>query len=382
MPPRDPAIPPMTLSLTRTPSVHCFRAVGDVSFARQREDLRAIAMFAVERGGALTADELHAALLPKLPRAASRRMLTLGEGLGLFRREREERWALTDEGHRAADAGTVFVPERGAWTVWLTDDPLVPVAERLLRVEPFKEPDAGTEAKQRKEAPARREFVKLPAWVEAAVTAFKGTPGWSKDTGRAVRVVHLESEVEPAEHLSALRLTVSLAPDAAGSVELRGTVDEVHRARAYAPPPDLTFRAAWALALGPRAGDWDGRALGVAFEELNDTARERFLHTLAVTMPAHREWGALTASPVRDVPVRARAEGDAQRWAEWLVTNGVATYATASAYRARWEAAAARFPEHRVAAVPQRDLAARLRARSGPNPPRYWHLQAPTDWNL
>ena len=91
--------------------------MGDVSFARQREDLPAIAMFAFERGGALTADELHAALLPKLPRAASRRMLTLGEGPGLFRREREERWALTDEGRRAADAGTVFGPEPGAWTV-------------------------------------------------------------------------------------------------------------------------------------------------------------------------------------------------------------------------------------------------------------------------
>ncbi len=382
MPPSDPVIPPMTLSLTRTPAVHCFRAVGDVSFARQREDLRAIAMFAVERGGALTVEELHAALLTKLPHAASRRMLVLGEGLGLFKRERDERWALTEEGRRAADEGTVFLPERGAWTVWLTDDPLVPVAERLLRVEPFKEPDAGAEAKQKKETEKRREFVKLPAWVEAALAAFAGTPGWSKDTGRAVRVVHLESEVEPAEPLSALRLTVSLAPDAAGSVELRGTVDEVHRARAFAPPPDLTFPAAWALALGARAQDWDGRSLGVSFEELNDAARERFRHTLAVTMPPHRAWGSFTAAPVRDVPVRARAARDAQAWAEWLVTSGVTTYAPTSKYRALWDAAVARFPEHRVAAAPQRELAARFRAPSGPNPPRYWHLQAPTDWNL
>lgn len=73
---------------------------------------------------------------------------------------------------------------------------------------------------------------------------------------------------------------------------------------------------------------------------------------------------------MRDVPVRARTAADAQRWAEWLVTNGITTYATASAYRARWEHAVARFPEHRVATLSQRDLAARFCARSGPNPPR------------
>lgn len=379
---KEHATPPMTLSLTRTPGVHCFHVVGDVSFARRREDLRAIAMFAIERGDALTAEELHAALLPKLPLAASRRMLSLCESLGLVRRERDGKSKLTDEGRRTATEGTVFVPERGAWTVWLTDDPLVPVAERLLRVDPFKEPDANTEGKQKKESAKRREFVPLPAWVQEATVAVAGTPGWSKETDKAVRVNGFESEAEPADHLSSLRLTVSLAPGAAGSVELRGTVDEVHRARAFAPPPDMAFPTAWTLALGARAQDWDGRALAASFDELSDTARENFLHTLEVTMPTRSEWGSLTAAPVRGVPVRARTERDAQRWAEWIVTNGITTYAPSSRYRDLWETTRARFPEHFILDVPQRDLAARFRAKAGVNPPRYWHLQAPTDWNL
>lgn len=382
MPPKDTAVPPMTLSLTRAVAVHCFRVVGDVSFARQRDDLRAIALYAIERGGELTVDALHAALLPKLPHAASRRMLKLGEDFGLFKSDRPECWTLTADGHRTAREGTVLVPERGAWTLWLTDDPLVPVSERLLRVEPFKEPNANAEAQERKGATERRQFVKLPSWARDCVAAFAGSPGWSQDRERVVRVVHLEPEVEAAAHTSALRLTVTLSPDTAGVVELRGTLDEVQSARAFAPPASMTFSAAWALAMGPRVQDWDGRSLGVAFQELSDTARERMLHTLAVAMPPNRDWGSLEAAPVRDVPVRPRTANDAQAWAEWLATSGVTAYATRQSYRALWERIAARFPEHRVTAMPQRELASRFRARSGPNPPRYWHLQAPMDWNL
>lgn len=373
---------PLTLSLTRTLAVHCFHAVGDVSFARQREDLRAIALFAIERGGALVAEEIHAALLPKLPVAASRRMLAVCEALGMVQRDRTGRSLLTEAGHLTAREGTVFVPERGAWTIWLTDDPLVPVAERLLRVEPFKEPDASTEGKERKDSSKRREFVKLPPWVQEATAAFASTPAWSLETSKAVRVKGFEPEVELAETVAALRLTVTLSPDATGSIELRGSVDEVQRARSFAPPPDLTFAAAWPLLLGARAQDWDGRSLAVSFDELTDTARERFVHALDVTMPPHRTWGLLKAAPVRGVPVRARTQRDAQSWAEWLVTNGISTYAPAARYREAWEASRARFAEHRIADVPQRDLAARFRPRAGVNPPRYWHLQAPTDWNL
>ena len=379
---RDPTATPMTLSLTRAPAVHCFRAVGDVGFARQREDLRAIALFAIGRGGALVAEEVQAALLPKLPLAASRRMLALCESLGLAERDRAGRTLLTEAGQRTATEGTVFVPERGAWTIWLTDDPLVPVAERLLRVEAFQEPDAGAEGRERSRGAGRRAFAPLPAWVHEAAAAFAGTPGWATETGRAVRVKGFESEAEPVDAQASLRLAVTLAPDAAGSIELLGSVDGVRRARAFAPPPDLTFASAWPLLLGPRARDWDGRSLAVSFDELTDTARERFVHALELALPPHRSWGALQAAPVRGVPVRARATRDAQAWAEWLVTSGVTTYAPAPRYREAWAASRARFPGHAVAEVPQRELAARLRPKAGVNPPRYWHLQAPTDWNL
>lgn len=379
---RDPAAPPMTLSLARAPAVHCFRVVGDVGFARQRDDLRAIALLAIGRGGALVAEEVQAALLPRLPLAASRRMLVICESLGLARRDPAGRTLLTEAGQQTATEGTVFVPERGAWTIWLTNDPLVPVAERLLRVEAFQEPDAGVEGRERSRGAGRRVFEPLPPWAQEAAMAFVGTPGWATETGRAVRVMGLEPEAERADPQASLRLTVTLAPGAEGTIDLLGAVDGVQQSRAFAPPPDLSFAAAWPLLLGPRARDWDGGSLAAAFDELTDAAREHFVHTLKLTMPTHRSWGALQAAPVRGVPVRARAADDAQAWAEWLVTNGVTTYLPASRYREAWAASRARFPGHAVAEVPQRELAARLRPGAEVNPPRYWHLQAPTDWNL
>ena len=70
----------------------------------------------------------------------------------------------TEAGQQAIDTGEVFVPEDGAWTLWASDDPLLP--SPVLRIEPWNEPSAYDEiAGDKRENARERQYVALPEWL-------------------------------------------------------------------------------------------------------------------------------------------------------------------------------------------------------------------------
>jgi hypothetical protein len=375
---------PLSIELSRVVAVSCFNVVGEVGFATRRDDIRAIVQLGVEQGGRLTASDLCVRLLGGKPQVVGLRLLELCARLDLVEwdgpsRGRDRSASLTDDGREVAESGDVFVPERGTWTIWVTDDPLVPPEERLLRLDPFKEPFAAADLKRGPGRPERN-IVELPGWVEDACDV-QGVPYWGEK--RAVSNIDLEAKAEKVDAGARLTVTLSVALGEPPAMRLHGEVAGRRNDRVLPDPPAPDFEAVWRACLGPRAAAWNGRSLAVRFADLDDTGREAFEQTMrfaGLSLPAH---GAFGAFDVRRVPVRPTDDAEASVWANWLLVHGTHAYVRAADYRRRCDEVRTRFEGYRVEMKLQSELAATARRANGERPGRaYWHLQAPLDWDL
>ena len=95
----------------------------------------------------------------------ARRLLQIGEALDLLEKALKNRYVLTDQGEQAIDTGKVFVPEHGAWTLWTTDDPLLP--SPILRVDEFTDESAVTEVYDKRDE--NRSFEHLPDYINGVL---------------------------------------------------------------------------------------------------------------------------------------------------------------------------------------------------------------------
>jgi hypothetical protein len=377
----------MVIVLSRAVNVRCFHIVGEVGFAQRRDELRAVIHLAAAQGGQLSAQALCEHLLGGKPDAVGLRLLSVCERMGLVEWDTKTRRVdsiarLTEEGLRVAEGGDVFVPERGTWTVWVAEDPLIPVVERLLRVEPFREPTAFDEVMGRKDKPREeRGMVDLPEWVQEACS-INGQLGWGD--GRAISMLDIEEQGEPeAEPNAQVTLTLRAAPGEASSIRLKGDIQgqRADYELQQASPPG--FEEVWRYCLGPRASDWDGSRLAVKFENLDDMERGAFESHIVFDGWRHPIHGTFGRVQVPHVPLRPATDIDASLWANWLLAHRTQSYVRKADFAQRCEEVQEVFTGYRLQLMTQEQLAVSLRRTSGARPSRkYWHLQAPLDWSL
>jgi hypothetical protein len=377
----------MAIELSRTVNVLCFHIVGEVGFAQRRDELRAVTQLAAQRAGQLTARMICEHLLGNKPEAVGLRLLVVCERMGLIEWETKVRRGdavarLTEEGRRVAEGGDVFVPERGTWTVWVAEDPLIPVVERLLRVEPFREPTAFDEVVGKKDKPREeRRTVDLPEWVQEACSVY-GSLGWGD--GRAISMLDIEDQGEPEKEAGAqITLTLRAAPGEVSSIKLSGTIQSRRTDYELKDAPAPAFDEVWRYCLGSRAGDWDGRRLAVRFDNLSDTERNTFESHIAFDSWRHPVHGTFGRFQVPHVPLRPATDIDASLWANWLLAYRTQSYVRKADFARRCEEVQETFTGYRLQLMTQEQLATSLRRTSVQRPSRkYWHLQAPLDWSL
>ncbi|NOK35599.1 hypothetical protein HMI49_20570 [Corallococcus exercitus] len=376
----------MVIVLKRTIEVRGFHVIGEVGFAQSRAELRAVAQLAASRAGQLSARELCEHLLGSKPDAVGLRLLSVCEQMGLIAWDLKPRGGeslarLTEEGRRVAEGGDVFVPERGAWTVWVAKDPLIPLEASLLRIDPFQEPTAFDEIGRRDAPRQKRATVDLPDWVQR-VCKSQGRPGWGD--GRAVAMLDIEAKGEPVvESKAQVELSLCAAPHQASSLRLEGTVDGQNSELELPHAPAPGFEEVWRYCLGTRAHDWDGERLAVRFEGLDGAELSNFKSHIAFDHWLHPQHGAFGRVQVPHVPIRPATDIDASRWANWLLDHRVQSYVTKADFTRRCEEVQETFAGYRLQLMTQEQLAVSLLGASGGRPGRkYWHLQAPLDWSL
>ena len=189
--------------LERSVSVRCWRVVGQIARTRERTELMAALLRASENDGTDTRDLAeHLLFDSQSRRVVAERLLHIGVTYGLLEEQGRRVFVPTEAGRQAIHTGEVFVPEDGAWSIWASDDPVLP--SPVLRIEPWSEPTAYDEinGKQRKNPRKRREEA-LPAWLREVIKTPVTTAAGHAE---GIRIDHLADKAEAVNSKRSLRL--------------------------------------------------------------------------------------------------------------------------------------------------------------------------------
>jgi len=365
--------------LQRPVQIRCWQVIGQVAKATKRVELIPLLVRARERGETDAIDIAgHLFFESRSRRIVAQRMLQIAAGFRLLE-EHDGSFILTAEGEQALSTEQVFVPEHGTWTIWASEDALLPAV--TLRVMPWTEPTAYDEIwGQERERSKNREFEKLPDWLRDTI----GDPFVpAADTGRNLRLDSLEQAGSPAPSRATLTLEWNVTRQ---TLRLKGQLDG-NAVSTDLDPPALALDHVWRALLDGQGllRDWDPHqgALRVAFIDTEDVERESMVRALSFNRPRVPDLGQFAPLTVSGIPIAVRSLTDAQRWAEWRLVARAREYATEPRYDAWSQDARAPFTEHQVQLPARSELAERAwRDRSGRPSVQAWHLIAAEDWSL
>ncbi|MBI4702786.1 MAG: hypothetical protein HY744_16830 [Deltaproteobacteria bacterium] len=359
--------------LQRSLVLQGWRVAGTVAFSTRREWEPAVLKLAVQHG-ALTPEMVASDLLGGRLGMA-RRLVDVCIRLELL--ERTSPACLpTAAGRQTAETGMVLVPERGTWTVWGCEDPLL--SSPIVAVEPWREPSA----KDERGKDTRRVFAKLPQWLTATLARECEPLGGDH---RALRIDDLgkEQKGEAVDGARTLRLTLAIEL-ADARVRITGDLGG-EPIDADVAAPKLSHDAAWTTLLQQAglASGWDAhrRALWVAFKETSEPERSTLKRAVRLARPELSGVGCFDDTTIEEVPLRPRSKSDAAEWAEWRLVHEIGGYAIGDALEVAYRKAVASFEDMAPPCPSRAALAERLRGTDRP-PPTYWRLQAPADWAL
>lgn len=369
-----------SIVLKRSVDVRGWRVIGQIARAEKRRELIPILLRVRETGGT-DARDLAENLFFELRtrRVVAERLLNIAKAYGLVtKKERDRAFTLTEAGETAIDNDEVFVPELGAWTVWASEDPLLP--SPILQVDAWNEPSAYEETRgNKRERTKERSHEALPVWLRKVLEK----PIKSAADAAEIRIDHLEDKAEAVETNDALSLNWNVGD---GRLQLTGTL-EGKMAMNELEAPNVSLDKIWLNLLDDevlsRWWDNDGRKLRVVFDETEETEREAMVRDLRFESPAVPDYGKFEPLTVRAVPITAKTKADAQSWAKWRLSARIRDYATSKRYAAWCEEAANPFDQYELALPTRKKLAKESWNLTTNRPePRVWHLNAAEDWGL
>lgn len=369
-----------SIILERSVPVRCWRVVGQVAKAEKRTELIPVLLRVRETDGTDARDLAeHLLFESRSRRVVADRLLHIAHAYGLVEKEERDRvFTLTEAGERAIDTDEVFVPDLGAWTIWASEDPLLP--SPILRVEAWNEPSAFDEIKGKKQESAKeRSHEDLPAWLRKVVKRpIKPAVG-----ATAVCIDHLEDKAEAVETNGTLRLSWNVSD---GRLQLTGTLEE-KKVATELETPSRSLDQIWHTLLEKEDiiewWDMDSQQLRVTFDETDETEREAMSCDLWFESPKIPDYGKFESLDVREVPITPDTEADAQSWAKWRLRTRIQDYATSERYAAWCAEAADPFDQYEIELPTRTKLFDEVCNRTTNRPdPKFWHLVAAEDWRL
>lgn len=371
--------------LKRRIAVQGWRVVGRVARAGRRRELEPVLLRAREKretGGTDAGDVAEHLFFERRSRkVVASRLLRIGTRFGLLR-ENERRYTLTEDGERVIATGKVFVPEHGAWTVWVSEDPLLP--SPVLRIEAWNdEPDAFTENRKRPDEEERL-FEPLPDILREVQGKEIMPP--ASGGGAAVRIDDLEEQAEAVDP-GFLSLTWSVQERRLRLQGELGAGKDAKKVDSELEAPDMPGDRIWDALLGGEGllNHWDRQrdALRVSFEETTESERESMSRDLEFRTPSVSRFGEFEPLEVGGIAIAAHSRDDAREWAAWRLSARIRDFATSVRYDEWGEEAAAPFAEHRPELPARAELAmSEWVSAAGRPAPRAWFLIAAEDWGL
>ncbi len=287
---------------------------------------------------------------------------------------------LTEQGVAAAKTGKVLQPDKGEWSLWTADDPLLEFP--VIGVAPRPVNQNGTEQRKRDEPRPRAE--ELPDWVRPAA----GQVARMLMDGRLARFDDLAAaaiETNTADELE-LRWTLRDTPE----LRIVGNVNGRHRIDQPITRDDLPdLGSVWDELLASKRLDrsWDHnrQALMIPFAAATtEDERLNMRTTLEFASPSLDGAGSFRDVKVPSIRLCPDSNRAATEWARHQIAAQLNGIQTARVFESLSQRVRSTFAGWNVELPGRDELARQLAAgtRNDARPRSYWAVQAALDWNL
>lgn len=373
----------MKIKLERTVAIESFNAIIEFGRNVAREDIIAVLMLARENNNYISAELICNNLLRGRPKAMGELIIKRLKYYDLFTDDNQ----LTELGLSSIESKNVYIPERGVFKIWCTQDPLLP--QILLDLKPVEIRPLHQEIRSEKQQKNNEQDEKvklienLPEWLLSLKRKIVNLLGPSRDQ---IKILDIEKKGELLNNMEHQKLQAHLTINEEDGLNL--TISGLYNVERL-KPPRLIFNEVWRTLLGNKAKDWDESVfppkLRFTFEELNERERNSFCKDVEFFEPNLPNYGTFDKTVVNKVPIGPKTKDDAQKWAEWLLIKKINDYLFKEDYRQLTEHIILKFPEFEVELPSQQQMAQILRETFMKSKQRksstYWYVHAPLDLN-
>ncbi len=368
--------------LARKVPLRRFDLVATIAREEARAELAPVLVWAKQESDA--GRELNPVALAQHLLGPGAGMITVAKRLLLICRDlhlvTDDFVRLTDQGIHAARTGKVLQPDKGEWSLWAADDPLLHFP--IIGVTPRTDSQNGSEQRRRDEP--RPRAAELPDWVLAA--AEQVAPMLTD--GRLARFDDIAAaaiETTTADELE-IRWTVSDKPE----LRVVGNINGRHRIDQPISRDDLPEAASvWHELLASKRLDrsWDNtrQALVIPFAAANtEDERLNMRTTLEFPSPSLDGVGTFHDVKVPSITLSPDSNRAATEWARHQIGALLSGVQTTRVYEGLTQRVRSTFSGWNIELPTREELARQLAAgtRSDARSRPYWAVQAALDWNL
>lgn len=373
-----------SFTLKRTVPVRRFDLVATIAREAKRSEIAPVLAWASEqvaRGRGFDPAALASELLG--PGAGmvtvARRLLLICRDLRLIS---EDMTGLTDDGVRAAQSGNVLQPEKGEWTVWACEDPLV--AFPIVGIAPKTAETNGNDREPRRRDAPKPRAEPMPGWVL-----------WAQNRAASLvadgRLARFDDISAPAIETSGTdELQLFWTPGGEPEVHAVGVIGPKARVDHPLSVSELPSREqVWVELLGSRriAQSWDPRrsALRIPFKAATtDDERLNMRTSLSFQSPTVERFGEFRDLTVSDIKLCPDSDQSASEWARHQIVSQLGGVQTEKVFSALTTRVRTIFDGWTVQIPSRESLATDLAAKQthGPRSRAYWAIQSALDWGL
>lgn len=287
---------------------------------------------------------------------------------------------LTDQGVAASKTGKVLQPDKGVWSLWTADDPLLQFP--VIGVAPRSGNQNGNEQGRRDEPRPRTE--ELPDWVRPAASQVARM----LMDGRLARFDDISAsaiETSTTDQLE-IRWTVSDKSELriVGNINGRQQIDQT-MTRDDLPDPGRVWYELLASKRLDRSWDPSRQAIMIPFAvATTEDERLNMRTTLEFASPSVEGVGSFRDIKVPSIRLCPASKRDATGWARHQFVSQINGIQTARVFESLTQRVRSKFSEWSIELPTRDELALQLATdtRNGTRSRSYWAVQAALDWNL
>jgi len=376
------------IKLKRNVKMKCYDVLMDVGIQQERPAYLAILNSIKETNGKGNPDYIANKLLAGRPKEAAINILRRCLELKLI----DENWILTKDGEKAIENNRIFIPERGTYKLWITDELLLD--QKILHFESI-----GNKANigdiERSEIDLE-EFDKLRIEIPLDILEKNmDTLSLFGSVRKAVKIIEIHKYGHKAELDSNNRLEIEINVKVDSTKPTISLSGKIGSSKEFMNILDITtiliFEYIWKELLGKEYTNWElyCRKLKVNFEDLDEEGKRTFKINRIFEKPRIGPYGVFDTTVVENISIKPIDFINAQKWFRWLLNNtNPGKYCWTTNYEDFIGKIKQKFPDYNDKLVsPNQETLAKIIKRDSFEKKKelshsYWYFQAPIDLML